>query len=198
MDARLRGHDETMWGSLGNTRFGEGLEFSVPSVISVVNPFPRFRIAADGRFTAVIGSVIVPAWPRRPATIGELAARPSSEGRGDLPRLRNDRFWGLAMTAVFTAPERAASDRAPRPVPATACFSVHAGADPGVMPRVLEQFAKRGLVPSSWTSRTGGDELDIDIQMQGMERALAELVAACLRNVVGVRMVLTSERYCAE
>lgn len=66
------------------------------------------------------------------------------------------------------------------------------------MPRVLEQFAKRGLVPSSWTSRVGTDDLDIDIQMQGMERALAELVAACLRNVVGVRMVLTSERYRAD
>jgi len=27
----------------------------------------------------------------------------------------------------------------------TACFSVHAHAEPGVMPRVLELFAKRGL-----------------------------------------------------
>ena len=34
----------------------------------------------------------------------------------------------------------------------TACFSVHAHADPGVMPRVLELFAKRGLVPSAWHS----------------------------------------------
>ena len=33
-------------------------------------------------------------------------------------------------------------------LPATACFSVHARAEPGVMPRVLELFAKRGLVPS--------------------------------------------------
>ena len=31
--------------------------------------------------------------------------------------------------------------------PEAAFFSVHAQVDPGVMPRVLELFAKRGLVP---------------------------------------------------
>ena len=39
------------------------------------------------------------------------------------------------------------------------------------MPRVLELFAKRGLVPSSWHSATSGlddSELTIDIQMRGM------------------------------
>ena len=41
-------------------------------------------------------------------------------------------------------------------LPATACFSVHARAEPGVMPRVLELFAKRGLVPSFWQSSTSG------------------------------------------
>ena len=30
-------------------------------------------------------------------------------------------------------------------VPKTACFSVHAAAEPSVMPRVMEQFAKRGF-----------------------------------------------------
>jgi hypothetical protein len=28
-----------------------------------------------------------------------------------------------------------------------ACFSIHAEAEPGVRPRVLELFAKRGIVP---------------------------------------------------
>ena len=32
----------------------------------------------------------------------------------------------------------------------TAYFFVHAQAEPGVMPRVLELFAKRGLVPSGY------------------------------------------------
>ena len=67
----------------------------------------------------------------------------------------------------------------------TACFSIQANADPGVMSRVLELFAKRGLVPSSWHSRVGGildDELIIDLQMQGMVRSEADYVAACLQG----------------
>src|SRR5690242_20865017 len=51
----------------------------------------------------------------------------------------------------------------------TACFSVHAKAEPGVMPRVLALFAKRGLVPTSWHSRVNGGELTIDLQMTGLD-----------------------------
>jgi acetolactate synthase small subunit len=82
----------------------------------------------------------------------------------------------------------------------TACFAVHAAAEPGVMPRVLELFAKRGLVPTSWTSRVGGprgDELVIDIQMAGMVRREADYVAACLRNIPEVGCVLTAEGHAA-
>lgn len=80
----------------------------------------------------------------------------------------------------------------------TACFSVHADADPGIMSRVLELFAKRGLTPTSWHSRVGGvrdDELVIDIQMNGMVDREAEFVAQCLRQIPGVQVVLTSRRY---
>jgi len=79
----------------------------------------------------------------------------------------------------------------------TACFSVHAQADPGVMPRVLELFAKRGLVPSAWQSRVFGTdqaELTIEIQMRGLGRELMDYVAACLRQIACVEVVLTSER----
>jgi acetolactate synthase small subunit len=79
----------------------------------------------------------------------------------------------------------------PEPV---ACFAVVARAEAGVMPRVLELFSKRNLVPSSWTSRVHGDELSIDVQMVGMDRDLAEYVAACLRQLAYVDVVLTSER----
>ena len=88
---------------------------------------------------------------------------------------------------------------APRPEPAqTACFSVHARAEPTVMPRVLELFAKRGLVPTSWHSATHGpadNELTIDVQMRGMAGDLAEYVANCLRQIVGVEVVLTSRKH---
>ena len=100
--------------------------------------------------------------------------------------------------ACATSPD--ASRRDSRQVAATcsvACFSVHARAEPGVMPRVLELFAKRGLVPSSWHSATSGPEereLTIDIQMQGMGLELADYVAACLRQIVHVEVVLTSRK----
>jgi acetolactate synthase small subunit len=84
---------------------------------------------------------------------------------------------------------------APQTRKPTACFSVVAEADPGVMPRVLELFAKRGLVPSLWHSKiapTG--ELTIDLQMEGMGSQKAHHVAACLRQVWGVDTVLTAEK----
>jgi len=76
----------------------------------------------------------------------------------------------------------------------TACFSVHAHADPGVMPRVLELFAKRGLLPTSWISRVSGRELTIDLQMLGLLAADAAYIAACLRQIVAVDTVLVSEK----
>ena len=75
----------------------------------------------------------------------------------------------------------------------TACFSVHAEAEPGVMPRVLALFAKRGLVPTSWHSRVAGGELTIDLQMKGLGGDAAAYIAACLRQVVSVTTVLTYE-----
>jgi acetolactate synthase small subunit len=80
-------------------------------------------------------------------------------------------------------------------LPATAYFSVHARAEPGVMPRILELFAKRGLVPSAWHSATCGPqhaELRIDIQMRGLDRAAADYIGACLRQIGFVDLVLTA------
>jgi acetolactate synthase small subunit len=82
-------------------------------------------------------------------------------------------------------------------LPATACFSVHARAEPGVMPRVLEIFAKRGLVPSAWHSSTFGTdqaELAIDIRVRGLGSGLRDYIAACLRQITFVEVVLTSEQ----
>jgi hypothetical protein len=77
-----------------------------------------------------------------------------------------------------------------------ACFCLHAHADPGAMPRVLELFAKRGLVPSAWRSAICGTDprLTIDIEMQGLGRDVMEYIAACMRQMPFVEVVLTSER----
>jgi acetolactate synthase small subunit len=78
-----------------------------------------------------------------------------------------------------------------------ACFSVVAGATPGVMPRVLEVFAKRGLVPCQWYSTVHGrrgEDLHIDFQVAGVEPGLREQIAEGLRQVIDVAVVLTSEK----
>lgn len=76
----------------------------------------------------------------------------------------------------------------------THCFSVHASAEPGVMPRVVELFAKRGLVPASWISRVSGGELTIDLQMPGLDAETAHYIARCLRQIISVDVVLVSQK----
>ena len=86
------------------------------------------------------------------------------------------------------------SDSHPFP---TFCYLVEGRAEPGLMPRVLEQFAKRGLVPGHWRSIVAGrrgDELHIDIQVRDLAPETAEHIARCLRTLVGVEAVLTSEK----
>ncbi len=78
------------------------------------------------------------------------------------------------------------------------CFSILAEAEPGVMPRVLELFAKRGLVPTRWHSDvTGptGRDLAIDIQIDGLDVQTGDYIARCLRQVYQVLTVLTSQKH---
>ena len=87
-----------------------------------------------------------------------------------------------------------ATPLAPEEREATAAFSVHARAEPGTMPRLLELFAKRGLVPTRWHSAVSGDEraLSIEIEMKGLAREMTDYLAASMRQIVGVDVVLTS------
>jgi len=78
------------------------------------------------------------------------------------------------------------------------CFSILAAAEPGVMPRVLELFAKRGLTPTRWHSDvTGakGCDLAIDIQVDGLDVATGDYIARCLRQVFQIETVLTSQKH---
>jgi hypothetical protein len=75
----------------------------------------------------------------------------------------------------------------------TSFFTITAIADPGVIPRVLELFAKRGWVPSFLQSRQvgpKGEALTIDIRMPGLATATAEYIAACLRQIGLVTSVI--------
>ena len=77
--------------------------------------------------------------------------------------------------------------------PLCVCFSVQARAEPGVMPRVVELFAKRGLVPQKWHSTARGEALAIEVQIDGLGRDLCDYIARCMRQITGVETVLTSE-----
>lgn len=81
--------------------------------------------------------------------------------------------------------------------PVVACFSITAEADPQVMPRVLELFAKRGLIPSRWHSDLSGrrrDELLIDLQVEGLSHEKADLIGHAMRQMVPVLSVLISQK----
>lgn len=75
------------------------------------------------------------------------------------------------------------------------CFSVFAAPEACVMPRVLEFFAKRGLVPSRFhgdVADQGAEGLVIDVHVGGLAVEMADHIAACLREVVYVERVLTA------
>ena len=84
-----------------------------------------------------------------------------------------------------------------RGVESTACFSVHAAFDTSVMPKVLAVFSRRGMVPTTWHSSVcgnEGDEIQIDLQMAGLDPRQTEVLAESLRQIVNVECVLTSEK----
>jgi hypothetical protein len=81
----------------------------------------------------------------------------------------------------------------PAETPVTFRYLLQACAEPGVMPRVVELFAKRGLVPQKWHSTVSASTLAIEVQMSGLDRDVADYVARCMRQIVGVETVLTSE-----
>lgn len=86
------------------------------------------------------------------------------------------------------------------PAVPVSCFSLMANAEPGLLSQVFAVFARRGLVPSqvhSTRAGTGGEDLDIDVQVAGLSAAARERLAQSLRGLVCVRTVLTSEKQCA-
>ncbi len=81
--------------------------------------------------------------------------------------------------------------------PLVSCFSLVASADPGVFARVINVFAKRGLIPDQvYSTRVGprGEDLHINLQVAAIDADLREIIAEILRQTVCVQIVLTSEK----
>ena len=77
---------------------------------------------------------------------------------------------------------------APRPSVAVR-FMLDADVEPGLLPRLLQPFAKRDLVPDRmWSYRAGG-LMHVEIAMEAMPGDEVHLVEGNLRQVVGVRSI---------
>jgi hypothetical protein len=68
-------------------------------------------------------------------------------------------------------------------------FTLVADAAPGLLPRLLQPFAKRDLIPDLFEARATGGTVRIDISMEAMPAEMVHLVAGNLQQTVGVRSV---------
>jgi hypothetical protein len=66
-------------------------------------------------------------------------------------------------------------------------FMLDADADPGLLSRLLQPFAKRDLVPDRMWSHRSGATVHVEIAVQAMPGEIVHLVEGNLRQVVGVR-----------
>ena len=61
-----------------------------------------------------------------------------------------------------------------------AYFAVTANADPGAMPRILELFAKRGLVLDYCRMDRFGDKLSVELEIAGLDPEHAADIGRCI------------------
>ncbi len=66
-------------------------------------------------------------------------------------------------------------------------FRLSADPSPGLLPRLLEPFARRDLIPDEVTARCSGSEMDVEIAMAAMPAEMLSYVEGNLRQVVGLR-----------
>ena len=68
-------------------------------------------------------------------------------------------------------------------------FTLVADAAPGLLPRLLQPFAKRDLNPDLFEATREGEEMRVQIGMDAMPAEMVHMVEGNLRQVVGVRQV---------
>ena len=72
-------------------------------------------------------------------------------------------------------------------------FRIQAAAEPSVLPRILDVFAKVTIVPDTFVSeRRGDDGMEIDIGVAGLDARQADQLASRMRAIVDVDQVLVS------
>lgn len=72
------------------------------------------------------------------------------------------------------------------------CLSLRGSAEIGVLARVVQQLARRSLLPLRWHCTESGAHLLMDIQIAGLAEDAGEMLAESLRQIVGIEEVLTA------
>jgi hypothetical protein len=66
-------------------------------------------------------------------------------------------------------------------------FLLSADPSPGLLPRLLEPFARRDLIPDRVTARFSGSTMQVEIAMAAMPGEMLSFVEGSLRQVIGLR-----------
>jgi hypothetical protein len=69
-------------------------------------------------------------------------------------------------------------------------FMLDADASPGLLPRVLQPFARRDLTPDRMWSHRTGETVHIEVALEAMPEEEVHLVEGNLLQIVGVRQVI--------
>ncbi|MEA2745660.1 MAG: hypothetical protein QOF90_3259 [Acetobacteraceae bacterium] len=75
-------------------------------------------------------------------------------------------------------------------------FLLDADPSPGLLPRLLQPYAKRDLVPDRMWSHRAGDTIHVEIAMEAMPAEVVHLIQGNLLQVVGVRTVSRIAQSC--
>lgn len=68
----------------------------------------------------------------------------------------------------------------------TVTFAVQALPEPGLLPRLLQPFAKRDLVPDRMLAERQGEEMRVTFTLETLDPGCVHLIAGNLGQVVGV------------
>jgi len=72
-------------------------------------------------------------------------------------------------------------------------FTVVAEASPGLLSRILQPLARRGLMPDSLRATRQGETMRTEIALDAMPRCMVQLVAGNLGQIIGVHRVEAME-----